>query len=75
MVMLFKFALVLMLLFIIFNLARALVQMVKEPSDDQNQNKSMSHYLGRRVMLSALVVLMLIIALMGGWLEPNARPY
>lgn len=75
MVMLFKFALVLMLLFIIFNLARALVQMVKEPSDDQNQNKSMSHYLGRRVMLSALVVLMLIIALMGGWLEPNTRPY
>ncbi|MGF1741938.1 DUF2909 domain-containing protein [Vibrio profundum] len=75
MVMLFKFALVLMLLFIIFNLARALVQMVKEPSDDQNQNKSMSHYLGRRVMLSALVILMLIIALMGGWLEPNTRPY
>ncbi|EGQ7832186.1 DUF2909 domain-containing protein [Vibrio vulnificus] len=35
----------------------------------------MSHYLGRRVRLSALVVLFLLIALTTGWVEPNPRPY
>ncbi|POC47271.1 DUF2909 domain-containing protein [Vibrio vulnificus] len=44
--------------------------------DDSSPNgKSMSHYLGRRVMLSALVVLFLLIALTTGWVEPNPRPY
>ncbi|MCL9780244.1 DUF2909 domain-containing protein [Vibrio sp. S4M6] len=75
MVLVFKIALVFMLLFIVFNLAKAMVQMVKEPSNDTESVKPMSHYLGRRVLLSAIVVLMLIIALTSGWLEPNPRPY
>ncbi|MDG3088482.1 DUF2909 domain-containing protein [Vibrio hannami] len=68
-----KVVLVLLLLFIIFNLVKALIQMVRE-SESDNQ-PPMSHYLGRRLMLSALVVILLIIALTSGWIAPNPRPY
>jgi hypothetical protein len=67
---LFKLALVLLLVFIIFNLARALVIMVKG-----NQAQPMSHYLGRRVLFSVLVVALLLLALGFGLVEPNPRPY
>jgi len=67
-----KIILVLFLLFIIFNLARALIQMVREPEDNE---RPMSYYLGRRLMFSAFVVILLIIALLSGWLHPNHAPY
>lgn len=69
-----KIVLVLLLLFIIFNLARALFYMVKE-SDEGDNERPMSHYLGRRLILSTCVVLLLILALLSGWLHPNASPY
>ncbi|WP_295895311.1 DUF2909 family protein [uncultured Vibrio sp.] len=75
MALLFKIILILLLLFIIFNLAHALVKMVKEPTDDGEDKPSMSYYLGRRVMFSALVVILLLIALTSGLIEPNTRPY
>ncbi|MGF1749254.1 DUF2909 family protein [Vibrio cionasavignyae] len=68
----FKVVLVLLLLFIIFNLALALIRMVK---DDTTSDKPMSYYLGRRVLFSAIVVILLIIALKSGILVPNMRPY
>ncbi|MCL1077868.1 DUF2909 domain-containing protein [Parashewanella spongiae] len=68
--LLFKLVLVLLLLFIIFNLGRALVIMVK--SDNKHP---MSHYLGRRVLISALVVVALILAIGFGWLHPNPTPF
>ncbi|MCL9773690.1 DUF2909 domain-containing protein [Vibrio methylphosphonaticus] len=68
----FKVVLVLLLLFIIFNLALALIRMVK---DDTTSGKPMSYYLGRRVIFSAIVVILLIIALKSGILVPNVRPY
>ncbi|WP_375750469.1 DUF2909 domain-containing protein [Vibrio sp. HN007] len=82
MALVLKVVLVLLLLFIIFNLAKALFQMVREEpsasdrqaSEHENQ-PPMSHYLGRRLMLSALVVVLLIIALTSGWIDPNPRPY
>jgi small-conductance mechanosensitive channel len=74
MVLLFKTVLVLLLLFIIVNLALAMFHMVREPSEGDEQ-PGMSRYLGRRVLLSALIVMLLIIALASGWLEPNPRPY
>ncbi|AYV24214.1 MULTISPECIES: DUF2909 family protein [Vibrio] len=70
--LLFKIVLVLLLLFIIFNLALALIRMVR---DDPNSDKPMSHYLGRRVLFSAIVIILLIIALQSGLLAPNPRPY
>lgn len=67
---LFKLALVLLLVFIIFNLGRALFVMVKGEA-----KKPMSHYLGRRVLFSVLVVLVLLVALASGLISPNPRPY
>ncbi|WP_144211556.1 DUF2909 family protein [Shewanella donghaensis] len=66
----FKLVLVLLLVFILFNLARALFIMVKAESQ-----QSMSQYLGRRVIFSALVMLLLLLALGFGWISPNPRPY
>ncbi len=73
-VWMFKLLLVLLLLFIVVNLGLALFKMVRTQSN-QNSGKSMSHYLGRRVLLSAAVVLLLLIALGLGWITPNPRPY
>ncbi len=67
----FKIALVFFLFFIIINLAKALFIIAK---GDQPQ-KPLSHFLGRRVMLSAAVVLLLLLALFMGWITPNPRPY
>ncbi|MCY9844076.1 DUF2909 domain-containing protein [Vibrio caribbeanicus] len=82
MVLIFKVLLVFMLIFIIFNLARAMFEMVKnDGSDTENDeeqpqdNKPMSYYLGKRVFLSALAVILMIVALLSGFLEPNVRPY
>lgn len=68
--LMFKLVLVLLLLFILFNLARALFVMVKGES-----NVPMSQYLGRRVIFSALVVLLLLAALATGVVTPNPTPY
>jgi len=66
-----KVALVLFLFFIIFNLAKALFYMVKGNKTDH----PISHYLGRRVFTSALVVILILLALSFGIIEPNPRPY
>ena len=81
MVFIFKLLLVLLLLFILFNLGRAMLEMVKgSDSDDDDQesaddDKPMSFYLGRRVFLSALAIVLLVAALLSGFIEPNVRPY
>ncbi|MDC5818545.1 DUF2909 family protein [Vibrio europaeus] len=82
MVFIFKLVLVLLLLFILFNLGRAMFEMVKGPEseDDSDQDslpddKPMSFYLGRRVFLSALAVVLMVAALLSGLIEPNIRPY
>ncbi|WP_394246104.1 DUF2909 domain-containing protein [Vibrio profundi] len=66
-----KIALVLFLFFIIFNLAKALFYMVK----GDNAGQPISHYLGRRVFTSALVVVLILLAFAFGIIEPNPRPY
>jgi hypothetical protein len=71
----FKIALVLLLLLIIFNLGRALLLLVKGGDPTEAGKKPMSHFLGRRVLISALVVIVLIIALASGFIDPNNRPY
>ncbi|MBW3695582.1 DUF2909 domain-containing protein [Vibrio sp. T187] len=69
--LIFKIALVLFLLFIMLNLAKALFHIVKGEED----SKPISHYLGRRVLISAIVVVLLFIALLSGWIQPNPRPF
>ncbi|MCB2383265.1 MULTISPECIES: DUF2909 family protein [Shewanella] len=66
----FKLVLVLLLLFIIFNLGRALFIMVKGDG-----KVPMSRYLGRRVIFSVLVILLLLVALGTGLISPNPTPY
>jgi hypothetical protein len=65
-----KLVLVSLLLFILFNLGRALVIMVK----GQHQ-QPMSHFLGRRVLFSIAVIVVLLVALGLGYIQPNPRPY
>ncbi|TKB56254.1 DUF2909 domain-containing protein [Ferrimonas aestuarii] len=69
--LLFKLVIVGLLLVIIFNLGRALVMMLKEGDNA----RPMSHYLGRRVGLSAMIIILLLIAMAAGWITPNPRPY
>ncbi|MGL5358805.1 MAG: DUF2909 family protein [Shewanella sp.] len=64
-----KLVLVLLLLFIMFNLGRALLLMVK--GDNQ---VPMSRYLGRRLLLSVLVILLLLLAFGMGLLSPHPTP-
>ncbi len=68
--MLLKGILVCLLIFIIYNLFRALPILVKGKSD-----VPMSRYLGRRVLFSVIVFVILLIALATGAIEPNPRPY
>lgn len=69
--MLIKIVLVALLVFVVFQLFRALYLMLK---NDPNQS-SMSKHLGRRVMFSVLVMALIILALAMGWIEPHHRPY
>ncbi|MCL2915186.1 DUF2909 domain-containing protein [Shewanella corallii] len=69
-VLLFKILLVLLLLFVLFNLGRALFIMLRGDSQ-----QSMSQFLGRRVLFSALIIILLLIALGSGLVTPNPRPY
>ncbi|HAW93015.1 MULTISPECIES: DUF2909 domain-containing protein [unclassified Arsukibacterium] len=69
--MLLKLVIIALLLFIVFNLFRAgLVMLRNDP-----EQKQMSRFLGRRVFLSVLVLLVILLAMALGWITPNPRPY
>jgi uncharacterized membrane protein (DUF4010 family) len=75
---LFKIVLSLLLLLIIFNLGIALFKMVtynKSKSSVDDEPFKMSRYLGRRLIISVIVVVLIIIALQTGLINPNPRPY
>jgi len=69
--MLIKLLLIALLLFIIFNLFRALFLMLK---NDPNQ-PPMSVFLGRRLLWSVIAVLLIVLALAFGLITPHDRPY
>jgi hypothetical protein len=69
--MLIKLLVITLLLFIVANLVRAGVVMLRPPQP----GVKMSRFLGRRVMFSALVLLLIFIAQALGLIEPNPRPY
>lgn len=70
--MLFKIVIITLLLFMVYNLFRALLIMNKKP--DPNQ-PPMTKYIGRRLMLSVAIVALLLIGILTGLITPNPRPY
>jgi uncharacterized BrkB/YihY/UPF0761 family membrane protein len=68
---LFKVLLVVLLFVIAFNLMKALFQF----SSGKHNGKQLSNFLGRRVFFSAIVVVLLLLAMATGLITPNPRPY
>ncbi len=69
--MLVKLLVIGLLVFMVFNLYRAMRIMLSGDTDGQ----SMTTFIGRRVLTSAVIILLLIIAVALGWIQPNPRPY
>ena len=69
--MLIKLIIIALLLFIIVNLVRAGLVMLKPTQPEVK----MSRFLGRRIMFSAIVLLLIFIAQALGLIEANPRPY
>ncbi|MDN3652284.1 DUF2909 domain-containing protein [Thalassotalea ponticola] len=67
----YKIILIILLVAMVYNLFRAGYAMNK---NDASKPK-MSVYIGRRVLLAILIVLMLIIGMATGIITPNPKPY
>ncbi len=65
-----KALLICLLVFVLFNLFRALPIMVKG-----DKGVPMSRYLGRRVFLSICIILLILLAVAMGVIAPNERPF
>ncbi|MFT6268126.1 MAG: hypothetical protein ACJAVV_000931 [Alphaproteobacteria bacterium] len=59
-----------LLIFMVYNLFKAMMVMLKSESTEP-----MSKFIGRRVITSALIVIVLLIAVATGLITPNPRPY
>ncbi|GAA5133212.1 DUF2909 domain-containing protein [Thalassotalea piscium] len=69
--MIIKIIIIGLLAFMIYNLFRALFLMNK---NDPNQ-PSMSKFIGRRVMTSVVIVILLLVGILTGVITPNPRPF
>ena len=69
--MLVKIVIVGLLLFMVFNLFLAMKAML----GNNPKHQPMSKYIGRRVMTSALIVVIILLAISTGLITPNPRPY
>jgi len=58
------------LLFMVFSLFQALIVLNK---NDPNK-PSMSKFIGRRVMISAFIIILMLVAIFTGVITPNPRP-
>lgn len=72
---LFKLFILLLLAIMIYNLFRALVIMNKKPDPSQENQPSMTKFIGRRLMVSVAIVAFFIIGLLTGLITPNPRPF
>ncbi|OOF11846.1 hypothetical protein BZJ19_02560 [Salinivibrio proteolyticus] len=68
--MLVKAILICLLIFILFNLFRAIPVLL-----NGDRSVPLSRFLGRRVLFSVCIFLLLLLALSMGWITPNPRPY
>ena len=69
--MIIKIIIIGLMAFMIYNLFRAMVIMNK---NDPNK-PSMSKFIGRRVMTSVVIVILLLVGILTGIITPNPRPY
>jgi len=69
--MLIKIIICALLLFIVINLVRAGVAMLRQ----QDSTLPMSQFLGRRVLYSAVILVLILVAMALGLITPNPRPY
>nr|WP_277601490.1 DUF2909 family protein [Thalassotalea sp. G2M2-11] len=60
-----------LLIFMIYNLFKALTLMNK---NDPNK-PSMTKFIGRRVMTSVVIVILLLLGILTGVITPNPRPF
>lgn len=67
-----KVLLAALLLYVIYNLFRGLFSLLRQGNDGEPR---MSYFIGRRVALSALVIVLILIALATGIITPHPRPY
>lgn len=68
--MIIKLLIVLLLTMVLISLFRALYQLVRGQT-----HLPASHYLGRRVIFSVLLVILLLLAMMSGLLTLNPPPF
>ena len=66
-----KIVLVALVIYMIVNLFLAMRVMMK----NDPKNGPMSKYIGRRVLTSAIIVVLILIAIGTGLITPNPRPY
>lgn len=59
-----------LLIFMVYNLFKAMMVMLKNESPEP-----MSKFIGRRVLASVLIVGLLLLAIATGLITPNPRPY
>ncbi|MBF7074425.1 DUF2909 domain-containing protein [Glaciecola sp. MH2013] len=59
-----------LLIFMVFSLFKAMMIMIKN-----EQSENMSKYIGRRVLASALIIGLILLAVATGIIEPNPSPY
>jgi hypothetical protein len=58
-----------LLIFMLISLFQAMMIMVRN-----DKSKPMSKYIGRRVLTSAIIVIIMLLAVATGLIEPNPRP-
>lgn len=56
---------------IVFNLVKAMKSMLKP----ERASEPMSTFIGRRLLFSVILIVLLLLALVMGWIQPNPRPY
>ena len=69
--MLIKIILAALVIYMIVNLFLAMRVMMK----NDPKNGPMSKYIGRRVLTSAVIVIIILVAIGTGLITPNPRPY
>lgn len=69
--MVVKITVAILLIWMAYNLFLAMKIMLK----GEQSKESMTRFIGRRVLTSAVIMLLLILAIVTGIITPNPRPY